>query len=71
MTDGVVRGTGVVVLAGLAVAVTAGVGEPFNIGNGVAVGVVSSSFLIARAEFWLKTIAAMVNDPSKIFIGPC
>ena len=67
MTDGVVRGTGVVVLAGLAVAV----GDAFNIGKGVAVGVVSSSFLIARAEFWLKTIAAMVNEPSKIFIGPC
>lgn len=65
VVDGVVRTTGVVVMAGLTVVD----GEAFALGVGV--GVSDSSALIAKAELWLKRIAAMVNVLSRIFIGPC
>jgi len=64
---------GVPLVAGLALALADGAadGEVFNIGNGVAVGVVSSSFLMALAECSLKANATMTKVTARNdFIAP-
>ena len=60
----VAEGTGIALSAGFAVAV----GEAFNIGNGVGVGVVFSSFLTAKAEFTAKIVAITVRAVRSNFI---
>ena len=63
-------------VAGLALALADGAaaaadGELFNIGNGVAVGVVFSSFLMATAEFSVRASAVTTKVISRnSFIAP-
>jgi hypothetical protein len=61
---GVVRGAGVPLAAGFGA--TVGAGESF--GEGVGVGVVFSSFLTAKAEFWARAIATKVKARSSFFM---
>jgi hypothetical protein len=60
---GVVRGIGVLVLTGLAVLA----GDIF--GKGVGVGLSESSVLMARADFWDRSMATTVKVIRSSFIG--